>query len=342
MRLIEQLLESSSKAVKKSKFKKSFNARLSWWERFLQDIPTWAVVLLVAVPFSVAGTFLPGLNDDEENECRGWTPDTDCAIQLIAAAFDSIETIAILSAAAVYLKESPDRKDKKHYEAWQVVEKAEGRETSYSRYKALQDLNDDDVSLEGLDAPGADLCRIRLSRAKLKGANLIGSDLSMADLSEANLVDVKLKAANLEAVNLQDARLNVAKLPTANLERANLRGANLEGADLGRANLMGADLVNANLEGANLEGANLAKARLTNAILTGANLSSANLSDAGLENTSLEQVNLEGANLKKIKWSPETTVWPNMDDLKKAQNIPQKLQAKIGLIPSSIFYEEES
>ncbi|MEM7064711.1 MAG: pentapeptide repeat-containing protein [Cyanobacteria bacterium P01_B01_bin.77] len=327
--------------MKKSNSKKSFNARLSWWERFLQDIPTWTVVLLVAVPFSVGGIFLLGLNEDE-NKCSSRTLNTECAIQIMAAAFKSIETIAIFSAAAVYLKESPDRKDKKHYEAWQVVEKAEGRETSYSRYKALQDLNDDNVSLEGLDAPGADLCRIRLSRAKLKGANLIGSDLSMADLSNANLVDVKLKAANLEAVNFQDARLNVANLATANLERANLRGANLERANLVRANLMGADLVDANLEGANLEGANLTRAKLTSATLDGANLSSANLSEVSLENASLEKVNLEGANLKNANWSFKTTVWPNMNEITKARNIPQKLQAKIGLIPSPIFHKEEN
>lgn len=325
--------------MKKRKLKKSFNARLTWWERLFQDIPTWLVVL-IAVSSSVGGAFLLGLNDDEE-KCKlplsNYSKSSECVIHVLATAFNSIEAIAIFSAAALYLKEAPDRKDQKHYEAWQVVEKAEGRETSYSRYKALQDLNDDDVSLEGLDAPGADLCRIRLSGAKLKGANLNGSDLSMANLSEANLIDVKLQAANLEAVNLQGARLNVAKLPGANLERANLRGSNLEKANLRGVDLTGADLVNANLEGVNLEGANLTRAKLTSAILDGANFSLANLSEASLENINLERVNLEGADLTDVKWSPQTTLWPAVSEVKKAHNIPKKLQAELGLIPSSIF-----
>lgn len=314
-------------------------------ERLFQSVPASLVVLFFSIPLYLAGTLVVGLAPDEDEPIcvsdnrlhyRCWVP------QLVESAFNSAETIAILSAVILYWKEAPDRKDKKHYEAWQVVEQAEGKETSYSRYKALQDLNNDDVSLEGLDAPKSDLCRILLPSAKLKGANLGFSDLSLADLSDANLIGVNLEEANLEAVNLQDAQLNKANLRGAKLERADLRGANLERASLEGANLEGANLIDANLEGANLAGAKLVRAQLTRAILDGADFSRVNLSESSLENTNLERVNLEGADLTDVNWSPETTVWPNVNEVEKAYNIPQKLQENLILIPSSIFPQKEN
>lgn len=328
--------------MKKRKSKKSFNARLSKLERFFQSIPASLVVVFFSIPLYLAGTLVVGLAPDEDEPIclsgrlhyRCWVP------QLVKSAFDNAETIAILSAVILYWKEAPDRKDKKHYEAWQVVEQAEDKETSYSRYKALQDLNKDDVSLEGLDAPQADLCRIILPGAKLKGANLELSDLSLAQLPEANLVGVNLEEANLEAINLQDAQLNRSTLCGAKLQRADLRGANLERANLEGANLEGSNLTDANLEGANLTGANLSGAQLTRAILDGADFSRVLFSETRLENTNLEEVNnLEDADLADVKWSPETTVWPAMSKVKKARNIPDKLQAKLGLIPSPILDE---
>jgi hypothetical protein len=54
--------------------------------------------------------------------------------------------------------EAPDRKKRKHYEAWQVIDNAAAATvpTSYARVNALQDLNNDGVTLQGLDVPGAD------------------------------------------------------------------------------------------------------------------------------------------------------------------------------------------
>ncbi len=46
----------------------------------------------------------------------------------------NLEAIAIVAAVVLYYKESPDRKDQRHYEAWQVIDKAARVETSYARY----------------------------------------------------------------------------------------------------------------------------------------------------------------------------------------------------------------
>ncbi|NEQ52168.1 MAG: pentapeptide repeat-containing protein [Leptolyngbya sp. SIO3F4] len=310
--------------------KKSVNARLSKLERQFQKVPTWLVILLVCIPFYSAGVFVHDY-DNYQGLCTGDIVSIECFRHLLSVAFESAETIAILSAIVLYLKEAPDRKDKKHYEAWQVVEQAENRETSYSRYKALQDLNNDNVSLEGLDAPGADLCYILLPESNLTDANLSHSDLSGADLSGADLITAALKGANLEAVNLQNARLNTANLCKATLIRANLENTDLEEANLEEANLQGANLSQANLERANLCGARLVKTKLIGANLEGANLQGANISGCSLDGANLEGANLDNVDLRDIRWSLQTTKWPNKNEVSRARNIPGKLKAKLGM-----------
>lgn len=324
----------------KRKRKKSVNARLSKWERRFQRIPTWLVILLVCIPFYIAGVFVHEYGDYQKF-CTGAMMSSKCFIHLLSVAFESAETIAILSAIVLYLKEAPDRKDKKHYEAWQVVEQAEERETSYSRYKALQDLNNDNVSLEGLDAPGADLCYILLPDANLTEADLSHSDLSGADLSGADLIKAELEEATLEAIDLQDAHLNTANLHKAILIRANLENTDLEEANLQWADLQGANLSHANLERANLCGAHLVKAKLIGANLEGANLQGANISGSSLDGANLEGVNLENVDLSNIRWSFQTTRWPAKDEVARARNIPEKLKARLGMELSKPMDSEE-
>jgi hypothetical protein len=114
-----------------------------------------------------------------------------------------------------------------NYQAWTVVNSAQGKGGSGGRIDALQDLNRNGVSLAG----------------------------------------VRLDDAWLEGIDLQGARLSRASLRGANLSGARLRGANLEGADLANTNLTGADLRGAFLKGAELSGAQLGTADLREADL---------------------------------------------------------------------------
>ena len=305
----------------KRKRKKSVNARLSKVERLFQRVPTWLVILLVCIPFYIAGIFVDSY-EAYKDSCTGSITSSNCLIHLLSVAFESAETIAILSAVVLYLKEAPDRKDKKHYEAWQVVEQAEERETSYSRYKALQDLNNDDVSLEGLDAPRADLCYIILPDANLRDADLSRSDLSRANLSGAYLIKANLEGATLEAANIQRAQLNTA----------NLRKAILIRADLG----------NADLEKANLEEANLEEANLKGADLTYANLEGANISKSSLDGTNLVGANLKNVDLKNIRWSIQTTKWPDKAIVAQAKNIPESLKGHLGIVSHTHKEDEDT
>lgn len=212
-----------------------------------------------------------------------------CAIAQFAflISVDNLQSFGILVVSCLYLIESRDRKKQKHYEAWQVIDSAAAAKvpTSYARLKALQDLNEDGVSLCGIDIPKADLKRIDLSNADLRQATLSGADLKEANLKEANLERATLNNADLQEINLCQANLEGINLKGANLAKANLKGANLANANLNKANLTEA----------NLEGVILIEANLAEAILRDANLKQANLKDARLRESHFRSADLKGA-----------------------------------------------
>jgi hypothetical protein len=155
-----------------------------------------------------------------------------------------LSVLSVLFAVIFYFAESGDRQKQKHYQAWQVINTAQGKGGSGGRIEALQELNLDHVPLVGVSAAGAFLQGIQL-----RGANLFRADLEAVDLRDANLQAVDLEYANLRSANFRQANLSGAKLAGAVLEDADLVNADLDGADLRGANLENADLRNANLQG---------------------------------------------------------------------------------------------
>lgn len=114
-----------------------------------------------------------------------------------------------------------------NYQAWQVVNSAQGKGGSGGRIDALQDLNRNGISLAG----------VRLDGAWLEGIQLPGAHLPHASLREVNLSGANLQGANLLAADLTDANL-----VGANLRGAFLKGATAKGTQFGTADLAGADL----------------------------------------------------------------------------------------------------
>ena len=151
-------------------------------------------------------------------------------------------SLSVLIGVIFYFSESGDRVMQRHYQAWQVINTAQGKGGSGGRIEALQELNADKVPLVGVDASAAFLQGIHLEHA-----NLLRADLSAADL--------------------RGSVLDAAHLDYANLHFANFRDSNLERAVLSNANLSDADLVDAHLAGAKLDGADLSSADLRNADL---------------------------------------------------------------------------
>ncbi len=154
-----------------------------------------------------------------------------------------LSAFSVLVAVIFYFSESGDRIKQRHYQAWQVINTAQGKGGSGGRIEALQELNADKVPLVGVDVSAAFLLGL-----DLHGANLMRSDFSSADLRESKLVSVDFTLANLNSANFRDAALDHAKFAQADLRNADLKGSSLVGADLSGATLDNADLRQANLK----------------------------------------------------------------------------------------------
>ncbi|MEG4200560.1 pentapeptide repeat-containing protein [Microcoleus sp. Pol12A5] len=231
-------------------------------EKFIDNFwtqPAWLVASFSAILFIIIYV---------------WADDNS----LIGEVLESVDSLSLVVALILFIKEAPDRRKQFHYQAWSTVDAAHNVKVSYARILALQDLNEDGVSLRGLDAPGAELVDINLPHANLSKANLMESDLSNANLSYANLDNANISHVKLSGANLSHAKVSFACLTQANLSSANLSNANLICADLRYANLSGADLRYASLSGANLK-----SAYLSGANLKGAKVSISDLSGALLE-----------------------------------------------------------
>lgn len=151
-------------------------------------------------------------------------------------------TFSILVVVILYFAERPDRIKQKHYQAWQVINTAQGKGGSGGRIEALQELNLDGVPLVGVDAQGAFLMGLRLDRAPLARANFSSSDLRGCRLSSAELDFATLTGANFRGCDLENASLENSDLSNTDLTGANLNGARLAGANLENADLQECDL----------------------------------------------------------------------------------------------------
>ena len=153
-------------------------------------------------------------------------------------------SLSILVGIIFYFSERGDRIKQRHYQAWQVINTAQGKGGSGGRIEALQELNADEVPLVGVDVSSAFLQGIHLERA-----NLLRADLSAADLRGSALRNADLTFADLQSANLRGSDLEHVDLANANLTNSDLAGSNLAGAKLDNADLSSADLQDANLQG---------------------------------------------------------------------------------------------
>ncbi len=153
-------------------------------------------------------------------------------------------SFSILIAVIFYFSESGDRVKQRHYQAWQVINTAQGKGGSGGRIEALQELDEDGVPLVGVDVAGAFLQGI-----SLPGAHLVRADLSRVDARNSNF---------------QGADFRGAILHSGNFRNSNLSGSHLENADLGEADLCSANLSGTVLDGANLDASDLGNSDFAN------------------------------------------------------------------------------
>ena len=173
---------------------------------------------------------------------------------------DYLEVFSVLIAVIFYFSESGDRLKQKHYQAWQVINTAQGKGGSGGRVEALQELNKDGIPLVGVDVSGAFLQGVDLKRARLVRSNFNAADLRDSVFDFADFSDADLQAANFRHGNLRNADFQGANLDDADFSAADLSGAAFSGATLANADLRNATLTNLrwhdiqSLKGANIFG----------------------------------------------------------------------------------------
>ncbi len=171
-------------------------------------------------------------------------------------------SFSILIAVIFYFSESGDRLKQKHYQAWQVINTAQGKGGSGGRIEALQELDEDGVPLVGVDVSGAFLQGIRLPRARLIRADLNAVDARNGDFHAADFMGANLHSGNFRESNFGNANLQGADLGDADFCSANLSGAVLDGATLDAADLGNTDLGNVKWQKIkSLKGANIRQVR---------------------------------------------------------------------------------
>jgi hypothetical protein len=154
-------------------------------------------------------------------------------------------SLSILVAVFFYFHDSDNRIRQRHYQAWQVINTAQGKGGSGGRIDALQELNNDGVGLVGVDVSGAFLQGVHLGKARL-----LRSDFSAADV----------RNSDFKAADLQDANLH-----SANFRNSSFRGASLVGAQIDDADFQGSDLSEADLSGTVLDNTDLRLVTLNHA-----------------------------------------------------------------------------
>src|SRR5215469_2319161 len=105
---------------------------------------------------------------------------------------DYLGSLSVLVAVIFYFSEAPDRLKQKHYQAWQVINTAQGKGGSGGRVEALTELNNDGEPLVGVDISRAFLESIALPGASLRRADLSRADMMWSNLSRADLSDAVL------------------------------------------------------------------------------------------------------------------------------------------------------
>ena len=167
-------------------------------------------------------------------------------------------SFSVLIAVIFYFSESGDRIKQKHYQAWQVINTAQGKGGSGGRIEALQELNIDGVPLVGVDVSSAFLQGIRLPGARLRRANFTAADVRNSYFRAADFADANLSSSNFRSSILRNASFEGAQMDDADFSDADLSGADLYNASLAQVDLRRTDLSGVRWQGIqDLTGANI-------------------------------------------------------------------------------------
>jgi len=222
-----------------------------------------------------------------------------------------------------------DTRKAKHYQAWQTINSALGQSGNGGRNDALQDLNNDRISLAGVDVSGAFLMDLDLRQASVQFARMTNVTFVRPNFANSYLWHVMFQESYFE-----DAKFNGAMLHQANFAEARFRrgdfsddftggfAGNLSGSDLSESYFWAAQLAGVDFSKANLAEAMFMEANLTSARLAGSNLARATFWKANLFKTDFQQADLEGVDFELACLNganlAEVTDWLKISSLKRA------------------------
>ena len=109
---------------------------------------------------------------------------------------ESLGAFSVLIAVIFYFADSGNRVKRKHHQAWQVINTAQGKGGSGGRIEALQELNQDRVPLIGVNADSAFLKGVVLRQARLSRCSLHSADLRDSDLASSDMTFCGLEGSN--------------------------------------------------------------------------------------------------------------------------------------------------
>src|SRR6202034_1463633 len=103
-------------------------------------------------------------------------------------------SFSVLIGVIFWFSESGARVQQRHYQAWQVINTAQGKGGNGGRIDAMQELNQDGVSLVGIQAS---------DNAFLFGIHLQGAHLDRCDMDSSDLRNSVFDRATMTFCNLQ-------------------------------------------------------------------------------------------------------------------------------------------
>ena len=172
-----------------------------------------------------------------------------------------LRTFGILVAVIFYFSESGDRLKQKHYQAWQVINTAQGKGGNGGRIDALQELNEDKVPLVGVDVSGAFLAGPAPRKSQPRPRNLERRRRAQRRLCRPSISATQTCAPPISATAVAVALRSATPLsmtptfPAPISARADFTGATLSNTDLRNANLQSVDWQHiATIKSANIAG----------------------------------------------------------------------------------------
>jgi hypothetical protein len=184
-----------------------------------------------------------------------------------------IGLLALLGSVIVYFFEIGQRERESHYQAWQVINGAQGKGGDGGRTLALRDLSKSGVPLRGVNLDGASLDGLKLA----KGANLIRLTARTARVDTASIV-----RADFTYADFTGARLNFNTFVDCKFIKADFTGAKLHRSDLSRSKFVDSDFSHSFVRFSSLAATTFSPTNLTNASFLAVNFANADFT--GLTN----------------------------------------------------------